>query len=147
MAEPSDATTKVTTSCSSAHFHGDLRYSKSQNRVYVRARWPKTPTGSYMLTSAYAAAVATNFAVVLQCEFKRSNGSLYWVNVATMFVNNQSSCAGDCSAKYNPDTITDGGGARTGNFRIQLKTGTFHTQRAATACNNKTFTSTAVKLK
>ena len=136
-----------------AGFLGELRYSKSTDKVWVRARWNNNaahPSGAFLLASNYAAKKQPcGFYVDLQAEFKSaSDGSKTWVTLTTWGVENTTSSLGtyDPSGFKDPDTVVHVTPyLRTGYFRVRIRTGKFNGY--ADGNDNKTYDSPSVKVK
>ena len=137
MTTPTDGITKArisgTGGTSSNDQYGgiiaELRYSPSQDKTWVRAKWDLTeqhPDGPLALGSG--------FSIALQGEVKNtSSGATSWVTIATTSLESKAGAvisAGyyDENKLYDPDTFTKPTGtSRTRRFRVKLHTGTANT--------------------
>ena len=137
----------------SATFVGELRYSKTDDKVWVRARWNNTsatPSGPFLLASNYSGnAQPCGFYVDLQYELKRvDTGALYWTTLSTWGVKNTTKSDGTYKdgAFFDPDTVpNEAAGIKTGYFRVRIRTGVFNSY--AHGNDNKTYYSAKKKVK
>lgn len=136
-----------------ATFVGELRYSKTDDKVWVRARWDNTathPSGPFLLAADHAGGdQPCGFFVDLQAEFKRADtGDVEWVTISTWGVTNTTKSVGTYKpdAFYDPDKVTHVTPyLRTGYFRVRIRTGVFNGW--ANGNDNKTYYSAKKKVK